>query len=117
MLTNNEIYEVFCRDRCKYMVSPTLDILDRCADCPISRLTSSRPWYSYPESTPPPGTVCLLVNIERSTFRYAVGECREKEPGKCGFFSIYLPKNQLYPNAWQPIEEPKEFLKKGKIGG
>ena len=123
MLTNNEVYEAFCRDRCKYMNPPTVDALDACANCPISRLTSPPPWYAYPDFIPPDNSICLLTDIQRSKFMYTVGVYKEQLGKKSGFYSPILLETsaQLFPTGFQVIHPPTYFLqnkkKNVKIGG
>ena len=114
MMTNDEVYNEFCNKRCKYMNPPTLDLLDLCAECPISRMVAKPPWYGYPDYTPPVGTTCLLVNLHKGEFHYTVGVFREKKDGKTDFSLPALPNMTLYPNGWQPIEPPRYFLQKPK---
>lgn len=113
-MTNDEVYNEFCAKRCKYMNPPTLDLLDLCAECPISRMVAPRPWYGYHDYTPPVGTTCLLVNLHKGEFHYTVGVFREKKDGKTDFSLPGLPNMTLYPNGWQPIEPPRYFLQKPK---
>ena len=116
MLTNDEVYEAFCRTRCKYMNPPSIDALDACASCPISRLASPPPWYAYPDYTPPADTLCLLVDVQRSKFQYSIGIYKELKNNKSGFYNpVFLADHaQKYPSGWQPIQPPAYFLQKPK---
>ena len=114
MMTNDEVYNEFCAKRCKYMNPPTLDLLDLCAECPISRMVATPPWYGYPDYTPPVGTTCLLANLDNGKLHYRVGIFRETKQKKMAFTLPSLATATVYPNGWQPIEPPRYFLQNKK---
>lgn len=112
MLTKEELCREICMKRCRYTGGVAEERGALCSMCPVREMIAPSTWYSYPDYTPPAGSMCLLANLERSRFTYTIGVYREDSHRGAGFYSPFLSANRLYPNGWQGIRDPTYFLQK-----